>query len=111
MRRDLPLIPLLLLLPTLLIASGCSLFELYRQDQAYQADALVAEHVHSALLADARLQQSDITVLSYRHDVTLSGHVPFHDDAVRAERIAQATEGVRSVNNQLIARVALAARD
>jgi osmotically-inducible protein OsmY len=33
--------------------------------------------------------------------VTLSGHVPSPDAAVRAEQLARQTEGVREVNNKL----------
>jgi osmotically-inducible protein OsmY len=64
-------------------------------------DTKITAKVKVALHEDKVTEDSDIHVDTVAGVVTLSGHVPSPDAAVRAEQLARQTEGVREVNNKL----------
>jgi hyperosmotically inducible periplasmic protein len=64
-------------------------------------DTKITAKVKVALHEDKATEDSDIHVDTVAGVVTLSGHVPSPDAAVRAEQLARQTEGVREVNNKL----------
>lgn len=64
-------------------------------------DTKITAKVKVALHEDKVTEDSDIHVDTVAGVVTLSGHVPSPDAAVRAERVARQIEGVREVNNKL----------
>ena len=64
-------------------------------------DTKITAKVKVALHEDKVTEDSDIHVDTVAGVVTLSGHVPSSDAAVRAEQLARQTEGVREVNNKL----------
>ena len=64
-------------------------------------DTKITAKVKVALHEDKVTKDSDIRVDTVAGVVTLSGHVPSPDAAVRAEQLARQTEGVREVTNKL----------
>ena len=64
-------------------------------------DTKITAKVKVALHEDKVTEDSDIHVDTVAGVVTLSGHVPSPDAAVRAEQLARQTEGVREVTNKL----------
>jgi hypothetical protein len=77
-----------------------------REDNARRAafDATLAARVREALLAASGIPAKAIAVDSYEGGVQLSGFVPVADMASRAGRLVAAVSGVRTVNNNLVAR-------
>ena len=66
-------------------------------------DAAVTAKVKTALLADTQVKGTKINVDTSNGNVTLSGAVDTSSEKMRAEQLAQAVEGVKSVNNKLTA--------
>jgi hyperosmotically inducible protein len=64
-------------------------------------DAIVTARVKSTLLADALIKGLDITVVTRKGEVQLSGFVDNPDQMNRAAALAREVEGVASVNNQM----------
>lgn len=67
-------------------------------------DEVITNEVKTALTADAGIDGRMIDVDTNRGVVTLSGQVASKDQLARAGKIAGATKGVNSVNNQLSVR-------
>jgi len=68
---------------------------------AIMTDAWVTTRVKSALEGDDLLKDSDVSVDTARHVVTLGGRVTTLEGRLRAGAIARHTEGVRHVVNRL----------
>ncbi|MCC5861170.1 MAG: BON domain-containing protein [Gammaproteobacteria bacterium] len=64
-------------------------------------DGRLAERVSAALVADAEIDASDITVEASRQVVFLRGSVPTAGQRVRAGGVAAAVDGVGAVRNHL----------
>jgi len=69
------------------------------------ADVTLAGKVKTALMTRKGLDTSRIEVEAKDGQVTLKGDIPSREQAERAEEVAQGTEGVTSVNNQLMLRI------
>jgi osmotically-inducible protein OsmY len=69
------------------------------------ADAALAGKVKTALMTRKGLEGSQIDVEARNGVVTLKGDVATREQAEIAEQVAQATDGVTSVNNQLMLRI------
>ena len=64
-------------------------------------DTSVTGRVKSALLADPAIKSFDISVVTFKGEVQLSGFVNNQGQIDQAARIARATEGASSVKNEL----------
>jgi ABC-type phosphate transport system substrate-binding protein len=65
-------------------------------------DATITAEVKSALERDSQIRGSDIHVDTTAGVVTLMGNVPSPDMAAHAAQLAGQSNGVKSVNNQLV---------
>jgi len=65
-------------------------------------DATVTGRVKTALLADAAIRSFDISVVTYKGEVQLTGFVNNQSQIDAAVQIASATEGATSVKNELM---------
>ena len=64
-------------------------------------DATVTGRVKTALLADPDIKSLDISVVTYKGEVQLTGFVNSQGQIDRATQIARATEGASGVKNEL----------
>lgn len=64
-------------------------------------DASVTGRVKTALLADPAIKSFDISVLTYKGEVQLTGFVNNQGQIDLADRIARGTEGASGVKNEL----------
>jgi len=64
-------------------------------------DATVTGRVKTALLADPDIKSFDISVLTFKGEVQLTGFVSNQGQIDQATQIARATEGASSVKNEL----------
>ncbi|MBA4341775.1 MAG: transporter [Methylibium sp.] len=65
-------------------------------------DATVTGRVKAALLTDPDVKSFDISVLTYKGEVQLTGFVDNPGQIEQAAKIARATEGASSVKNELM---------
>jgi hyperosmotically inducible periplasmic protein len=65
-------------------------------------DATIVTKINAALMADDRLKATKIDVRAEDGRVTLTGTAPDAGSQARATTLANAVEGVRSVDNQLV---------
>jgi hyperosmotically inducible protein len=65
-------------------------------------DATVTGRIKTALLADPDIRSFDISVLTFKGMVQLTGFVNNQSQIKRATQIASATEGANSVKNELM---------
>lgn len=65
------------------------------------ADSDVTEHVKTALQQDDALKAADITVVTVKGDVRLTGVLDTQAQIDEVLRIARAAEGAHSVHNEL----------
>jgi hyperosmotically inducible periplasmic protein len=65
-------------------------------------DATVTGRVKTALLADPDIKSFDISVLTFKGEVQLTGFVNSKDQIDQAGKLASATEGASSVKNELM---------
>ncbi|MDG5974905.1 transport-associated protein [Hydrogenophaga taeniospiralis CCUG 15921] len=65
-------------------------------------DTAVTGRVKAALLADPDIKSFDISVLTFKGEVQLTGFVNSQAQIDQATRIAAAAEGARSVKNELL---------
>jgi len=68
------------------------------------ADGEVSTHVKTALLQEPTLAHLDITVVTAKGDVRLSGIVDTQAQIDTAQRIVTATEGSHTIHNELTLR-------
>lgn len=64
-------------------------------------DGIVTTRVKTALLGDPLIKSLDISVVTRKGEVQLSGFVDSQDQIKRAIDLASAVEGVRTVNNEM----------
>lgn len=65
-------------------------------------DMSITAKVNAALVADDKLKATQINVDTRDGQVTLSGEAPDAQSRERATTLAQAVDGVKQVNNQLV---------
>ena len=80
----------------LLLLAGCGM-----QPEEIVDDAAVLARVKTRLAAEANINALKINVDVRQNIVTLTGEVPSQAEKEQAGRLAQETQGVRSVNNNL----------
>jgi hyperosmotically inducible protein len=64
-------------------------------------DTVITSSVKTALLADSGIKSFDISVLTFKGEVQLTGFVNNQGQIDQATRIARTTEGASSVKNEL----------
>jgi hyperosmotically inducible periplasmic protein len=64
-------------------------------------DSIITGKVKTALLADAQVKSLDISVVTRKDEVQLSGYVDNQAQITRAMDVARGVEGVRRVNNEM----------
>ena len=64
-------------------------------------DGIITTKVKTALLADANVKSFDITVVTRKDEVQLSGFVDNQSQMDRAIEVARGIEGVRNVRNEM----------
>lgn len=64
-------------------------------------DTVITSSVKSALLADPAIKSLDISVLTFKGEVQLTGFVNNQGQIDQATQIARAAEGANSVKNEL----------
>ena len=79
-------------------ALGCSA----RQPIVAREDSAITTDVRARLAADASSRPLKVDVATKAGVVSLTGFVPTDDDRTSVERIARTTEGVRSVDNNVV---------
>lgn len=87
--------------------AGCGYTEiirLYFQEQQYQKDQELIAEIKGALLADPQLRQAPVRIEAYLGAVRLSGALTSDGQKQQAETVAEQTDGVESVVNDLIVR-------
>jgi len=89
---------LLLSIAWLAFAVGCATS---RPLDVYADDALITSKIDAKLTADPQTNPFEIDVDTLNGQVRLRGLVESEVERSQAERLARATEGVRSVDNQL----------
>ena len=65
-------------------------------------DASVTGRVKTALLADPDIKSFDISVVTFKGEVQLTGFVNNQGQIDQAKKIASAAEGATSVKNELM---------
>jgi len=103
-RLALLLMLLLTLLPTLMLGGCASSYEEpdARTFGEFTDDVALLSKVKAALIADKQIGGFRINVDVYRRIVTLKGKVANTEQRAKAEKIAEETKGVASVDNQLV---------
>jgi osmotically-inducible protein OsmY len=81
--------------------TGAAAEDIYHGTVTAVRDTAITAKVKSALRGDSATEHSDIDVTTAVGIVTLRGKVPSTDVAMRAEELAQSTEGVKEVKNEL----------
>lgn len=89
----------LLLFTTLMNCAGSSTRESTGQ---YVDDSAITAKVKGAIFDDDSLKSLQITVVTFKGVVQLSGFVDSTANANKAGHVARKTEGVRSVRNDLV---------
>ncbi len=64
-------------------------------------DSIITGKVKTALLADAQVKSLDISVVTRKDEVQLSGYVDNQAQITRAMDVARGVDGVRRVNNEM----------
>lgn len=98
-----------ILLTMLVLMSGCTAMVLgggsagnSQTTVTSTTDATISARVRSQLAADTALSAFDFSVRSHSGAVILGGSVDSHIAREQAARVAKATDGVRSVTNQIV---------
>lgn len=101
--NKLNLITRFLLSLTLIISvTGCAGNTVTESTGEYFDDAMITTKINSAILADSKLSLSDITVITFKGIVQLSGFVNSASVVDRAVQVARTVKGVKAVNNSLV---------
>jgi len=92
-----------LAIPAALIAAlaGCAGTSKQESTGELIDDSVITTKVKTALLTEEKVPGTSISVTTYKGRVLLAGYVKSPDERQRAEGIARAVPGVRTVNNQI----------
>lgn len=86
---------------TLLLNAGCSRGENDRTAGQTVDDTAVTAKVKAAFAQDPGVKAIDVKVTTYRGTVQLSGWVNTAEEKAKAEVLAKAVPGVKTVENQI----------
>jgi hyperosmotically inducible periplasmic protein len=108
LRRRLPVSPTSLtvrLLAALALAApvvACDVFEGKQGVSGYAEDSNITNTIRSRFINDPVVHFGDVGVTTLNGNVRLSGRVNSDRERERAAQIANAVQGVRSVDNQIV---------
>lgn len=89
---------------TLATTTGCSVVRGQESAGAYVDDSAITAEVKAKFVADKQVDAGAINVQTLHGEVALSGFAKSAAERARAEEIARAVKGVRSVRNNLVVR-------
>lgn len=81
---------------------GCAASQNQESSGQYIDDAVITAKVKASIINETTLKLLQINVKTYKAVVQLSGFVDSSQSVTRAGELAQFTEGVQSVENDLI---------
>lgn len=81
--------------------TGCAATRTSKSTGEYIDDAAITAKLKAAYVRDPVVKALDVTVITYKGIVQLSGFVDAMDQVMRAEQIARNTPGVLGVQNHL----------
>jgi osmotically-inducible protein OsmY len=87
-----------------LAGTGCSVFRGQETTGAYVDDASITTAIKAKFVEDKTVDAAAINVHTLNGTVQLSGFAKSAAEKARAEQIARATKGVRSVRDDVIVR-------
>lgn len=85
-----------------LLVAGCAATPTQESTGEYIDDSVVTSRIKTALFRDPEVSGLRVSVETYRGQVQLSGFVDSAAQKTKAEQIARATPGVRSVTNSIV---------
>ncbi len=93
-----------IILCTLLLASlmSCAGTDTRQSTGQYVDDSAITAKVKAAIFDEDSLKSLQITVVTFKGDVQLSGFVDSSQNVIKAGQIAKNVAGVRSVKNDLV---------
>jgi osmotically-inducible protein OsmY len=93
-----------IILCTLLFASlmSCAGTDTRQSTGQYVDDSAITAKVKAAIFDEDSLKSLQITVVTFKGDVQLSGFVDSSQNVIKAGQIAKNVAGVRSVKNDLV---------
>jgi osmotically-inducible protein OsmY len=86
----------------MLSIAGCAGNKVSESTGEYFDDSMITAKIKSAILADSRLRSLDITVVTFKGVVQLSGFVDSKGVSDRAVQVSRTVKGVKAVNNSLV---------
>ncbi len=84
--------------------TGCSVVRGQESAGAYVDDSAITTEVKAKFVADKQVDAGAINVQTLHGEVALSGFAKSAAERARAEEIARAVKGVRTVRNNLVVR-------
>jgi hypothetical protein len=81
---------------------GCAGTPTRESTGQYIDDSAITAKVKAAIFAEESLKTLQITVVTFKGTVQLSGFVDTPEHAVKAGRVARNVEGVRAIKNDLL---------
>lgn len=91
-----------LALAALFTLPGCAVHRGQSTVGAYVDDTTITTRVKTKLLADKQVDFAAVSVETLNADVLLSGFAKSNAERSRAEELARAVPGVKSVRNELV---------
>ena len=92
----------LLSLMLVISVAGCAGNTVSESTGEYFDDAMITTKVKTAILSNSRLKLLDITVVTFKGVVQLSGFVDSKGVADTAVQVSRTVKGVKAVNNSLV---------
>lgn len=84
-----------------LVVTGCSHYGHERSAGSIVSDSAITTKVKTALLAEKNINSMDITVITFKGNVQLSGFVDSQWQIDKAMQVVSAVSGVVAVKNDL----------
>ncbi|MFH1033756.1 MAG: BON domain-containing protein [Pseudomonadota bacterium] len=93
---------LMVILGVMTMLLGCAATQTRESTGGYVDDSVITAKVKAAIFDEATLKTLQITVVTFKGEVQLSGFVDTAQNARKAGDVAHSINGVRSVKNDLI---------
>ena len=95
-------VKLMVLLAVMTMLMGCAATRTSESTGGYVDDSVITAKVKAAIFDEANLKTLQITVVTFKGEVQLSGFVDSAHNARKAGEVARSVKGVTSVKNDLI---------
>jgi len=99
-----PMVKLLVCIGLMIAFLGCAATQHSQSTGQYVDDSVITTKVKASILEEPTLKSFQINVKTYQGVVQLSGFVDSFQSVKKAGEIANSIEGVKSVENDLIAK-------